>query len=114
MIAAADLTDEAYDRADIIAFFDAHAHYGVSYLEDMANGFKYTDCDYVTKEAFVCHGKVVSGVEHSYVNVMPDRARTVFWRSSFKREQLLGLGENVKMPNGYAIDHFAFRVDDEV
>ena len=111
LVSVDNLTGEVYDGADIITFFNPTAHYGVSYLEDMANGFKYTDCDYITKDAFVYNDKIVPGVEHSYVNVMPDRARTIFWRNSFRMDQLLSLGENVNISNGYSIDHFSFKIN---
>ena len=110
LVSERDLTDSIWNSADIVAFFDDKAEYGVFYLEDMVNAFKYTNCDYVTKEAYLKRGKLVAGREHDFVSVMPDKYRTVFWRRSFGRNQLVKLRRKAKLPNGYSIDHFNFEV----
>ncbi len=103
------VTPEMYAEADIVAFFDAAADYGAYYLEDMVNGFKYTNCDYVTKAAYVnAEGKLVNGKEHDYVAEFADRTRTVFWREAFTLAELLGATGAVKRENGYASDHFSY------
>ena len=103
------VTPEMYADADIVAFFDADADYGAYYLEDMVNGFKYTDCDYVTKAAYVnAEGALVKGKEHDYVSEYADRTRTVFWREAFTLEELLGATGAVERGNGYASDHFSY------
>ena len=105
------VTPEMYAGADIVAFFDAEADYGAYYLEDMVNGFKYTDCDYVTKAAYVdAEGALVGGKEHDYVAEFADRTRTVFWREAFTLDELLGATGAVKRENGYASDHFSYAV----
>ena len=105
------VTPEMYAGADIVAFFDADADYGAYYLEDMVNGFKYTDCDYVTKVAYVdAEGALVGGKEHDYVAEFADRTRTVFWREAFTLDELLGATGAVKRENGYASDHFSYAV----
>ena len=103
------VTPEMYAEADVVAFFDADADYGAYYLEDMVNGFKYTNCDYVTKAAYVdAEGSLVSGKEHDYVAEFADRTRTVFWRESFALQELLDATGTVKRENGYASDHFSY------
>ncbi|MBQ6008757.1 MAG: methyltransferase domain-containing protein [Kiritimatiellae bacterium] len=103
------VTPEMYAAADIVAFFGADADYGAYYLEDMINGFKYTNCDYVTKAAYVNEtGTLVEGKEHDYVSAFADRTRTVFWRDAFTLEELLGATGAVKRENGYASDHFSY------
>ena len=106
ILEVSQVTDQIYADADIIAFFREDYEYGVFYLEDMVNGFKYTDCDYITKDAYLKNGKIKKGVEHAYVDVMRDKYRTVFWRKSFDRKRLIMAHGEMKLPNGYSIDHF--------
>ena len=104
----AHVTPEMYAGAAVVAFFDADADYGAYYLEDMVNGFKYTDCDYVTKDAYVRHGRVVKGREYYYVDMIRDRSRTVFWRRSFTYRDIVALEGKARIPNGYSIDHYNY------
>ena len=110
LVCASELTDSVYEGADLIAFMADGYNYGPFYLEDMANGFKYTDSDYVTKDAFIKKGRLESGIEHDYVREMKDKYRTVFWRSSFQRKQLLKMRGKIALPNGYSIDHFNLEI----
>ena len=103
------VTPEMYAAADLVAFFDADADYGAYYLEDMINGFKYTDSDYVTKTAYVnADGVLIAGREHDYVEEFEDRARTVFWRAAFTLDELLSATGPVARAHGYAVDHFSY------
>ena len=108
LVEASKITEEDYRWADIVAFFDPSCDYGAFYLEDMANAFKYADCNYITKAAFVEDGKLNEGPEHTYVSRMGDKFRTVFWRSSYSREDLLAMTGPQDLPGGYSIDHFNF------
>lgn len=93
---------------DMVAWFDTHADYGVFYLEDMANGFKYTACDYITKDAWYESGVLHAGVEHNYVNRVGSKYRTLFWRAAFSPQFLLNLSGEQFLENGYSIDRFQF------
>jgi len=108
LVDAAKITEEDYQWADIVAFFDPSCDYGAFYLEDMANAFKYVDCNYITKAAFIEDGKLNQGPEHTYVSRMADKYRSVFWRSSYSCECLLAMTGPQDLPGGYAIDHFNF------
>jgi glycosyltransferase involved in cell wall biosynthesis len=108
LLAREDVTEDILKNFDIIAFFSEEAHYGVFYLEDMINGFKYTNSDYITKDAYFAGGQLCPGLEHEYVSIMKDKYRSVFWRESFRLEQLLALEGQVHLPNGYSIDRFNF------
>ena len=108
LTSADKVTEKLFAQADMIAFWDAAADYGVFYLEDMVNGFKYTDCDYITKGAHLQGGVLSPGVEHDYVSTMPARARTVFWRSSYTLDRLMNVADGDALPNGYSVDHFNF------
>ena len=111
LVEESKVTEEDYNWADIIAFFDSSCDYGAFYLEDMVNAFKYVDCNYITKAAFVESGKLVEGPEHTYVSRIGSKFRTVFWRSSYGLKELLEMSGPRDLPGGYAIDHFNFARD---
>jgi len=93
---------------DAITFWNASSWYGFYYLEDMINAFKFTNSDYITKDAYMHEGVLVSGREHNYVDLMPDKCRTMFWAESFTVEELLNIKEQVSLTNGYSIDHLNY------
>lgn len=96
------------EQYDIITFFDERKDYGEYYLEDMINAFKYTNSEYITKDAYYEGEEFISGIEHDYVNIMKDKYRTVFWSEKFKAEELLEYNEPVIINGGYSIDRFEF------
>lgn len=108
LLSEAEVTDKTLDQFDMVAFFDANMDYLEFYLEDMCNGFKYTNSDYITKNAYLKGGELVDGIEHDYVKMMGCKCCTIFWRSAFTANQLLNLGNDVELPNGYSIDHFNY------
>ena len=108
LITEGELTQERFKAADIIAFFHDGMEYEMFYLEDMINAFKYTNCDYITKDAYMSGDELHAGLEHDYVSVMGSKYRTVFWRGSFELEQLLQLDDGVEIANGYSADHFNY------
>ena len=103
-----NLNKEVKEKYEMIAFFDETKEYGEFYLEDMINGFKYTNSDYITKEAYYDGEKLIKGVEHDYVDIIKDRSRTIFWSESFSLEEILNISDDYKRQNGYSIDHFEF------
>lgn len=102
-----ELSDETLKAYDMVTFFDEDKYYGEFYLEDMINGFKYTNSDYITKDAYYDGENYISGIEHNYVTTMKDKCRTVFWCDAFTVEELLNFKEPVAI-NGYSIDPFEF------
>ena len=89
---------------DMVAFFSDDMEYEMFYLEDMINGFKYTACDYITRDAFR-EGEVFhQGTEHGYVRKMGNKYRTVFWRTAFSEDAILQMNGPCEMPNGYSIE----------
>lgn len=105
---ADEVTAEDLQGYDMVAWFDENAAYGVYYLEDMSNGFKYTACDYITKDAWY-EGEILhEGTEHNYVIHMGSKYRTIFWREAFEAEFLLSVAGDQNLFNGYSIDHFNF------
>jgi glycosyltransferase involved in cell wall biosynthesis len=87
-----------------IAFWNNSYRYEQYYLEDLLNGFKYTDSDYITKDAHYECEQLVDGISHDYVSCMPDKYRSLFWARSFSLEQLQRLEGPVELNNGYSID----------
>lgn len=104
----AEFTDAVRAEHDMITFFDEASDYHIFYLEDMVNGFKYTDSDYITKDAYFENGQFHEGIEYDYVTEISSKYRTVFWATSFTAEQLLAMSGPVVMPNGFSIDRFNF------
>lgn len=97
-----------YAQYDMVTFFRPRAQYEDFYLEDMVNGFKYTNSDYITKAAYFQGAQFIPGPEHDYVTCMPDKFQTVFWAKAFSPQQLLEMTGSVNLSNGYSIDHFMF------
>ncbi len=101
-----ELSNDVLSKYDAAAFFCSGYTYGEHYIEDMTNAFKYTACDYITKDAYYEGGKLHAGIEHDYVELMKDRACTVFWAKSFTAAQLSAMTGITALPNGYSVDHF--------
>ena len=108
LILIEDFNEALKEKYDMVTFFDENKEYREFYLEDMINGFKYTDSDYITKNAYFNGDKLTTGIEHDYVNVIDDKTRTVFWSDAFTVEELLGNESSMRNTNGYSIDHFEF------
>lgn len=103
-----DIFESTLRDYDFVAFFDENKFYGEFYLEDMINAFKYTNSDYVTKDAYYVGNSFNKGLEHNYTTSMKDKYRTVFWRDAFSLNELLSFNKPVTLQNGYSIDRFEF------
>lgn len=90
-------SQEKLDSCQIVTIWGAKRTYGQFYLEDMANGFKYTSCDYVTKP-----GKCQA---HSYTDRIEDIYATLFWADCAPDlvERARQNGDWI-VPDGYASD----------
>lgn len=111
-LALEQLTDEKWSTADIVTVWNEQCTYGKYYLEDMVNGFKYTACDYICKDAYIIDGRLETGTEHDYVEKIRSIYAAVFWRESISREELREAIEKkcLEKKNGYSIDHFNFEL----
>jgi len=110
LISKENFNKEIFDEYDMIAWFDKNAYYGQFYLEDLANGFKYTNCDYITKDAYYNGEILEKGIEHNYVNKMKNKYRTLFWRNSYTYDFIINLDGELNLENGYSIDHFSYNL----
>ncbi|WML58599.1 glycosyltransferase [Neobacillus sp. PS2-9] len=102
------ISEEQLQDYDFVAFFDESKLYGEFYLEDMINAFKYTNSDFVTKDAYYAGDSLIKGVEHNYTTSMKDKYRTVFWSKAYTLKDLMGFNSPATLPNGYSIDRFEF------
>lgn len=103
-----ELSEEVKKQFDMVAFWSGQYFYGEFYLEDMVNGFKYTDSDYITKDAYYQGNVLQQGVQYDYVNEMKDKYRTLFWGHVFTVEDLVSFNGKVSLSKGFSIDPFSF------
>lgn len=89
-----------------IAILSGEHEYGDHYLQDMVNGFKYTDSDYITKDAYFCNGTLQAGKSHEYTNIMPANWRTVFSASAISPYNAIKMVQPTILENGYSIDPY--------
>lgn len=108
LLRAQDVKAEDLEAYDMLAWFDGLSEYEEFYLEDLSNAFKYTACDYVTKDAWMEGGVLHEGVEHNYVERMESKYRTLFWIASYSWDDLMGMEDGMQLKNGYSIDHFNY------
>ncbi len=101
-----NLSSLAEDAYSMVAFFSDMYDYEEYYLEDLVNGFKYTDSDYIVKDSYYAQEKKVEGEEHSYISYLKDKYRAIFWRESYTIDELLNINDSTDLPNGYAVDCF--------
>ncbi|WP_204107734.1 glycosyltransferase [Clostridium baratii] len=108
LILIKNFNEEVLEEYDFIAFFDKNKTYGRYYLEDMLNAFKYTNSDYIVKDSYYDGDTLIDGIEHDYIDNIKDKYRAVFWSKAFTVDALKEMKPNVKVANGYSIDHFEF------
>lgn len=102
-----------YEDYDMVTFWREDRCYKKFYLEDMINGFKYTNCDYITKNSYIEKNIIKKGKEHNYTNKIDDIYCTIFWNNSFSYKEILQLinqEEIISIDNGYSIDYLNYVV----
>ena len=102
------VTEKVLEDYDMVTWFDPDSNYDPYYLEDMINGFKYTACDYITKDAWYEGETLHEGQEHMYVSHMSSPFRSVFWRECFEDSFFMTPPQEQDLENGYSIDHFSY------
>ncbi|WP_226670839.1 glycosyltransferase [Metabacillus litoralis] len=109
-----DQLNEKYSDFDYIAFMSDEYEYGEFYLEDMINGFKYTNSTFITKDSYFSGLNRIAGIENDYVNRVSDYKRTLFSLAHFSVEELLNI-KNLKVEKpGYSIDSLELNVLREI
>lgn len=103
--------EKKLDECAMVAVWNENSQYEAFYLEDMVNGFKYTDCAYITKDSFISNGELNSGIEHNYVDHIRNVYATVFWKNAIDYMKIIQMArdsEQICAKNGYSIDHFNY------
>ena len=103
-----DMSEQNWPSDAMVTVWDSRYQYGEHYLEDMINGFKYTDCDYICKDAWYFRNTLSEGIEHDYVHSVRNIYAAVFWNHCISYSELCMALEkgSMKKENGYSIDHF--------
>jgi glycosyltransferase involved in cell wall biosynthesis len=109
IIEAKNLKAGILKKYKMVTFFHDDYEYGEYYLEDLVNGFKYTNSSYVTKNSFYQNGVINEGIQHNYVNNMEDKYKTAFWVADFKPKELLNMNV-LDGVLGYSIDPLELEV----
>ncbi|WP_156290924.1 glycosyltransferase [Oceanobacillus salinisoli] len=105
--------EQNYSNYDYITFFNEKYEYGEYYLEDMVNGFKYTNSSYITKDSYFNGAHKISGIENNYINRVSDPARTIFSTTAFNYIQLMDALNSKELDNGYSIDSLELNLMEE-
>ncbi len=108
LISVEEFNENLKSQYDMIAFFNSEYQYHEFYLEDMINGFKYTDSDFITKNSYYNGQNLIEGIEHIYINEFEDKYKTVFWADAYTAEEMINMKNNYLGKQGYCIDHFEF------
>ncbi|WP_444882602.1 glycosyltransferase [Microbulbifer sp. PSTR4-B] len=90
-------------------WFSTANDYEKNYLNDLLNGFKYTNSRYITKNShFDKSGKYVFGKEHEYTELCSGKALSLFSAQFLHPDHLSDYCEERKFifKNGYSIDPF--------
>lgn len=103
-----DMSEQNWPSDAMVTVWDDRYTYGNYYLEDMINGFKYTNSDYICKDSWFFHDIPSEGIEHDYVSFIRNIFAAVFWNNRISYSELRQALEkgDLEKENGYSIDHF--------
>ncbi len=90
-------------------WFSEDNRYEKHYLNDLLNGFKYTDCRYITKNAYFDRGgRYIDGAQHEYTTHCSGKELSLFSAKYLAPAELgsYGIGMGFKLDMGYSIDPF--------
>lgn len=90
-------------------WFSSDNNYEKHYLNDLLNGFKYTDSKFITKNAYYNKkGEYLPGKEHEYTNKCSGKALSLFTAKYLNPEDLSSYTEEQEFDykGGYSIDPF--------
>lgn len=110
LIEEKNIVDE-YNNYDFVTFFNDKYTYEEYYIEDMINGFKYTDSDYITKDSYYFNNEYIKGYEYDYVNKMKDKYKTIFDLNKYLIDYLCNIEGEILLENGFSVDHFELIVN---
>lgn len=104
--------DELKSKHNISYFcwFSEEFEYEHNYLNDLLNGFKFTNSTYITKGAyFSSEGVYIHGPQHEYTTSCSGKALSLFSTKYSTPEEYTEYGEleGFYLANGYSIDPFS-------
>lgn len=85
--------------------------YGPNYIQDLVNAFKYTNARYVVRDDIFAYANGTGLPHHDYVEMMPDRCRTLFSVQAMSREEIVDTKGSKAIKGGYCIDPFSLNYD---
>lgn len=103
--------DEVKEKHQVgyFCWFSESNSYEKHYLSDLLNGFKYTNCCYITKNAYFNNqGRYVDGAQHEYTTQCSGKGLSLFSAQYLSPSELAPYGIDVgfEFDNGYSIDPF--------
>jgi len=101
-----EVTAELVAAYDMVTYFNDQFAYGPYYLEDLVNGFKYTDVDFITQVVYKEGHEWNEGIEHVYTDSFTSRYTTLYWTASVPYDVISGQEKNHDL-KGYAVDRFS-------
>lgn len=107
LILSNQVNDVVLSKFDIVTWFSDKYLYEEYYLEDMCNGFKYTDSDFITKLSI--EDKIDINKEHVFVTEYNSIYTTIFWIKSYDSKDIIQ--HKLKSSNGYSIDCFNIKIN---
>jgi len=96
-------------RVGYFCWFSDENDYQRFYLNDLLNGFKYTDCRYITKNAhFDKHGLYVDGKQHEFTSKCSSKELSLFTAKYLDPGDVIEhpMNECFDLDGGYSIDPF--------
>ena len=108
------VNEEIIDKYDVVTWFSNDNLYEEFYLEDMINGFKYSNGYFVTKSSHIDGRKNLCHSEFCYVDEYTNIYQTVFFVEFCKKilKSILDNSNNAAcyypLHNGFCIDHLNF------
>ncbi|WP_395166945.1 glycosyltransferase [Francisella salimarina] len=93
----------------LFTYFNVENSYEENYLNDLVNGFKYTDSSFITKNSYFTEIEYVKNKEHEYTNYIESIDKALFRTDKFKPTDFKNYNYSHKVENlgnGYSIDPF--------
>ena len=89
------------EKIDYVCCVSSDNQYSVNYLQDLLNGFKYVDVDYITQSAIIDHNGNISGIVFDYVDSPCEIGKSMVKFSAFDLDNI-----QVKSRKGFAVEPF--------
>jgi hypothetical protein len=104
-----EINDVANINSQFVTFFSEKYMYGENYLQDLINGFKFTDVFYVTKGDVDLKKDPNMSDFHHYISSVSDRYRTMY---NLKKLSIKKILKEEKLEElGYVVDPFEITVE---